>query len=232
MPCTQCVGIERQFGRAAARRALRRLRRRGPDTSTRLLLEGLRAALDDLDAHDSALLDIGAGVGAIHHVLLDGRVARAVHVDASTAHLAAAREETERRGHAAQVEFIGGDFVDIADQIAAADVVTLDRVICCYPDMHRLVGRSARKATRLYGAVYPRPARWVRVGVATLNLLHRIERSAFRAFVHDPRAIDAVLRDAGMERRSVRRTTLWEVVVYERRVAQPVAAASLPPVRR
>jgi magnesium-protoporphyrin O-methyltransferase len=210
------VGVEEQFDRAAARRHLRRFRRRGPDGTTRLLIAALRAALDDAGARGALLLDIGGGVGAIHHELLDGRVARAVHVDASPAYLAAAREETERRGHAGRVEFLSGNFVEVAGHVSAADVVTLDRVICCYHDMHGLVSRSAAKATRLYGAVYPRAVPWMRFAIAALNLFQRVKRSAFRVFLHDPAAIDGVLRDAGLERRFLRRTAGWEVVVYAR----------------
>jgi SAM-dependent methyltransferase len=218
MPCAQCDGIERQFDQAAARKRLRRFRRRGPDKTTRLLIDALRAALDEADARDARLLDIGGGVGAIHHQLLDGRVTRAVHVDASAAYLAAAQEETKRRGHFDQVEFRSGDFVAIADSIPAAQVVTLDRVICCYHDMEGLVSRSAEKATRLYGAVYPRATRWMGLGIAMVNLVQRMKRSDFRVFLHDPSAIDGVLRAAGLARRQLRRTLGWEVVVYERPV--------------
>jgi 2-polyprenyl-3-methyl-5-hydroxy-6-metoxy-1,4-benzoquinol methylase len=84
MSCAQCEGIETQFGRAAAKRNLRRFRRRGPDKTTRLLIDALRAALEDSKADGATLLDIGAGVGAIHHELLDAGVARAVHVDGSS----------------------------------------------------------------------------------------------------------------------------------------------------
>jgi hypothetical protein len=216
MHCSQCDGIEHQFDRRAARRNLRRYRRRGPDTTTRLLIAALRDAMNDRGAHDASLLDIGAGIGAIHHELLDDHVTRAVHVDASSAHLAAAREETERRGHGARVEFVAGDFVAMAAQVPAADVVTLDRVICCYHDMRQLVGLSAQKATRLYGAVYPREIGWMHLGIAAINLWQRITRSSFRVFLHEPSAIDAVLRGAGLERMSVRRTIGWEVVVYAR----------------
>lgn len=217
MPCAQCVGIETQFGRAEAKSKLRRFRRRGPDKTTRLLIEALRAALEEADARRAVLLDVGAGVGTIHHELLDGRLARAIHVDASTAHLTVAREETERRGHAACVEFVHGDFVTIADDLPAADVVTLDRVICCYHDREGLVSRSAEKATRLYGAVYPRDVVWMRVAIATINLVQRLKRSPFRVFLHDPSAVDATLRAAGLEPRHRQRTLGWEVVVYERR---------------
>jgi magnesium-protoporphyrin O-methyltransferase len=216
MSCAQCAGIQDQFDQREARKKLRQFRRRGPDKTTRLLIEELRAALSASDVHDAALLDIGAGLGAIHHELLDGRVSRAVHVDASTAQLAAAKEETDRRGHSSRVEFVFGDFVALADTISSADVVTLDRVICCFDDMNGLVQRSARKAGRFFGAVYPRKIGWMRIAIAGVNVVQRIKRSTFRVFLHDPSAIDAELRAAGLVRRAMRRTLGWEVVVYAR----------------
>jgi SAM-dependent methyltransferase len=222
MTCTQCDGVEQQFDRTEANKALRRFRRRGPDKTTRLLIEDVRAALASSDTHDAVLLDIGAGVGAIHHALLDGPVSRVVHVDASSAHLAVAHEETERRGHGSRVEFLRGDFVALATTVAVADVVTLDRVICCYHDMNQLVSCSADKASRFYGAVYPRQVAWMQIGIAAINLIQRLKRSAFRAFLHEPVSIDRVLRDRGLERTSVRRTLGWEVVVYARHHAERV----------
>jgi hypothetical protein len=111
---------------------------------------------------------------------------------------------------------VHGDFVSIADEVVAADVVTLDRVICCFDDMEGLVSRSAEKARRLYGAVYPRELGWMRIGMAIINVVQRLKRSPFRVFLHRPSAIDAVLRAAGFERRTIRRSPGWEVVVYER----------------
>lgn len=218
MTCCQCDGIEQQFNDVEARKTLKRFRRRGADRTTQLLIEGLREALKTGDAAGTTLLDVGAGIGAIHHELLTRDVERAVHVDASPAHLMVAREETERRGHADRVEFLRGDFVDVADRIAPADVVTLDRVICCYHDMPRLVRRSAEHVRRLFGAVYPRETLWMRLGIAVINVIMRVKRSPFRSFLHDPMKIDAVLRETGLERRSMRRTLGWEVVVYERRM--------------
>jgi magnesium-protoporphyrin O-methyltransferase len=219
--CAQCEGIESEFDEAKVRQKLRRYRRRGPDRTTRFLIDELHRALDGVGATGLALLDVGAGLGAIHHALLEGRVQHAVHVDASSASLALAREETERHGHASRVEFVRGDFVAIADTVAAADVVTLDRVICCYDDMDRLVALAAHRTRALLGAVYPRRAWWMRLAFAGSNLLLRLKRSEFRVFVHDPAAIDAGLRSAGLERQCLRRTLGWEVVVYRRRVTGP-----------
>lgn len=216
MSCSQCAGIADQFDDAAVRKKLRQFRRRGPDRTTRLLIDAVRDALETSDLQGGVLLDIGGGIGAIHHALLNGRVTRAFHVDASNAQIAAAREETTRRGHSANVEFVAGDFIALADGLPTADVVTLDRVICCFDDMEGLVSRSARKTGRFYGAVFPRNVWWMRVGIAATNLVQRLKRTTFRVFLHDPVAIDRVLRSAGLAPRATRETLGWQVVVYAR----------------
>ena len=209
--CCQCEGIATQFGRETARRELERFRRRGPNNSTRLLIDDLRAA----GIADASILDIGGGVGAIHHTLLDSGAREALHVDVSPDYIAAAQDEAGRRGHGDRVRFVRGDFVQVARDLPTADVVTLDRVICCYPDMDLLVGNAALKTRRLFGAVYPRDVWWVRPVVRTINLILGIRRTAFRVFVHSPAAIDGVLRRNGLELVTRHRTVVWEIVVYE-----------------
>ena len=46
------------------------------------------------------------------------------------------------------MELRQGDFVHQADDVEAADVVTLDRVICCYGDPKRWSVLSAARARR------------------------------------------------------------------------------------
>lgn len=210
MSCCQCEGLERQFGRDAAERDLRRFRKRGPTGTTRQLVDDLRAA----GVSGASLLDIGGGVGAIHHLLLDAGARDAMHVDVSSDYLASARAEAERRGHAAQVRFVHGDFVDLAAELPPADIVTLDRVICCYPDMPRLVTLSAGKSRRLYGAVYPRESWWVRAALAVVNRLMALRKCPFRVYLHPPAAIDATIRECGFRRIAFHRTLVWEVAVY------------------
>ena len=45
--------------------------------------------------------------------------------------------------------------MEVAARVPSADVVVLDKVICCYPDMPALVQASAAKARRLYAIVVP-----------------------------------------------------------------------------
>jgi len=210
--CCQCEGIERQFGRKTAEKELRQFRHHGPIATTRALIDALRAQGID----GASVLDIGGGIGAVHHVLLDAGASRAVHVDVSPDYLELSRDESIRLRHDDRVDFVRGDFVCLAPTTSPADVVTLDRVICCYPDMEQLVSASAGKARRLYGAVYPREAWWVRAALSLANAFMRLRRTAFRVFLHPPAAIDGVLRRSGLEPRTIQRKFFWEIAVYAR----------------
>lgn len=216
MTCRQCAGAETVFGDRTARRDLRRYRKRGARGSTRLLLDALREEIRIAGLRDFTVLDIGGGVGIIYHELLAEGARQATHVDASTAYLAAAHEESTRRGDTARVRRVHGDFVELAPELPPADVVTLDRVICCYPDMRRLVSLSAGRALRLWGAVYPRDRWWLRLLHPVANAMLWLQRSGFRIYLHPPAAIDATLRAEGFERRRIAHTPMWEVAVYAR----------------
>jgi hypothetical protein len=168
------------------------------------------------------VLDIGGGIGAIQHELLAAGAAQATSVEASAAYLRAAREEAERRGHAHRISYHAGDFVALADRIAPADIVTLDRVICCYPDMESLVGRSADRAQRLYALVYPRDTWWVGLGFRAMNLVMSVARRAFRVYLHPATAVDAVARRHGLTPRLARRAgPVWQIALYTRETVEP-----------
>jgi hypothetical protein len=121
-----------------------------------------------------------------------------------------------RKPPAKGITYHHGNFVDIADTLAPADIVTLDRVICCYHDMPTLVERSSAKAVRLFGLVYPRDTWWVRAGMRAENALMWLRRSSFRMFAHSSPAVDAIVRRNGFQQRYTRNAGLWQVVVYER----------------
>lgn len=214
MTCGHCRDAADFFGDRPARWDLKRYRKKGPLKTTAMLLGAIRGrALPDGFTH----LDIGGGVGALQHELLEeDRAARSLSVDASPAYLAAARDEAERRGHADRLEQRAGDFVDLAGELGEADVVTLDRVICCYPDMPALVGASAERARRLYGLVFPREVWWVRVGIAAINAFQGLRRSDFRVYVHPTPAVLAEIERRGLRRSYKAKTFLWQVMLFER----------------
>jgi hypothetical protein len=114
------------------------------------------------------------------------------------------------------VRYFHGDFVKLASSIPPADIVTLDRVICCFDEMEALVGSSAARATRLYGVVFPQSAWWVRLGTALENLALRLRGSPFRIFTHATAAVEAVVAAQGLKRVFRRTAGIWQVAVYAR----------------
>ncbi len=217
MNCSQCEGIEREFNEEAVAKEVKEYRKEGSAETTRMLIDALKGE----GVEGMTLLDIGGGIGAIQHELLSAGASRAIHVDASTAYIKAAKEEVERRGLAERVTHYHGNFVDLAQSIEPADVVTLDKVICCYHDMRALVDQSSSKARKLYGLVYPSDTWWTRVLNSISNLVQWMRRSPFRSFVHSTNLVDTLVRGNGLERHFYRKRfmwgTRWQVMVYSRR---------------
>jgi magnesium-protoporphyrin O-methyltransferase len=210
MTSCQCQGIDREFGDREARAQVARYRNRGAAGTTRELIR----VLVGMGVEGTSLLDIGGGVGAIQHALLAAGVRQARSVEASSAYAEAAREEAERRGLTARIVATRGDFVELAPSIPAADIVTLDRVVCCYHDMHALVAASAGHATRLLGLVYPRDAWWLRPVFALGNIVFRLRRSSFRIYLHRRSAVEAVIRGQGLRPAFHRVRGIWQVAVF------------------
>ena len=207
--------FDREFDARTAAADLRDYRRKGPSTTTRALIDGLASAGVD----GQTVLDIGGGVGAVHHELLRSGAAEATDVDASGAYIAAASEESERQGHADRVRYLKGDFVSLADEVPPADLVALDRVICCYGDVAALVGRSASLARRRYGVVYPRDSWLSRAIIAFLNGWYRLTRSPFRTYLHPTVEVEAIVAAQGLVKVFHSTTLIWQVAVYERPAA-------------
>jgi len=212
MPCNCCEITDSAFSEAEARAELRTYRKRGPAHQTKLILEAIRA----LGLKHAELLDVGGGIGAIHHELLEDVVHEVTHVDASSAYLKEAREEAARRGHGEHVNFIHADFTDIASELPKADIVTLDRVVCCYPDFRRLLKASAEHSRRALAFTYPRETWYLRIAFRIGNFFQRLRKDPFRIFLHPVVEMDALLKREGFERISLRRLFVWEMACYQR----------------
>jgi len=210
--CAHCGAVETVFGPKAAEDDLRRYRRKGPDPSTRLILEELRR----MRLEGASLLDVGGGVGVLGLELVASGARSVVQVDASPAYLAASRRQFADRGWSDRLRAVPGDFATLDEPLDSADFVTLDRVVCCYPAFEQLLGRASSLARDALALSFPRDRWYVRGTIALENLWRRVTRSAFRAFVHSPARIARVLEDAGLQRVARRTTPIWVVEVYRR----------------
>ena len=199
------------FSDAVARRDLKRYRRRGPDQTTRLLRDAILRA-----GHGKTVLDVGAGIGALGFELLAAGAERVTAVEAAPAYVAAAREEARRRNVADRLDVVQGDFVSVAEDVMQADVVAMDRVVCCYPAYQPLLEAAVRRSRRLMAFSYPRDRWYVRAAVRMQNLGRVLLRNPFRGFVHSARGMEALLEQHGFVRKERRETLKWSADLYAR----------------
>ena len=209
---------ERVFDRRTAERDLREFRRKGAPWATRELIDELASGIDLAGA---TVLDVGAGIGAVHLGLLARGAARAVDVDGSAAYVVAARDEAERRGLGDRVRHVLGDLAIVAPTLEPADLVALDRVVCCYGDVASLLGAAAALARRRLGLVYPRDRWWIRVGATLANLVMFRRSAGYRMRVHRASTMAGLLRAAGFAPETGRDGRLWRVETWAR--SSPVA---------
>ena len=209
------ASTSRHFDDKRARAELEAYHRNGPGPTTRRLLTGLRT----LGATEGTLLDIGAGIGVLTLELLKAGMEQVYCVDLSPASLAIGRAEAERQGCAGKIRRWEADFVTVAPELEPADVVSLDRVVCCYPAYRPLLVEAAKHARRFLALSYPRDRWFVRAVLRAENILRRLRGNPFRAFVHSPTALDSLLRDNGFTRTYQASTLAWRADIYTRNAA-------------
>lgn len=211
MSCCGSRGYDQVFGEKTARKDLRRFRKRGLRRDAQRGVDFVRSR----GVERASVLEAGGGIGAVQVELLDAGAASAVNVELSRGYEAAAAELLAERGLASRAERRVGDFVD--EPTDPADVVFLNRVVCCYPDPARLVGVAAGRARRLLVLTYPPDHLFARLVAAAGNLLLRLLRSDFRAHAHPHRIFHAAAEAEGLQLVFRGHSLVWQTAGYERR---------------
>ncbi len=213
MQCCKGQAYDRMFDAKTARKQLRAYEKKGATGATKRLLAAVQDTLDGPFTH----LDIGGGVGVLQHELAAAGATRTTAVDASAPYLALLQRGAADRGYADRQLRIEGDFAAVAEQAGTATVVTLDKVICCYPDMLALVQSSAAAAEDVYAIVLPHDAAWAKLFMAGFNAFVRYGlRESFEAFVHPLAEIDRVCAEQGLELVHAERWHFMRVRLYRR----------------
>jgi magnesium-protoporphyrin O-methyltransferase len=217
--CCNPRGCDRFFGGRFARRTAERYRKGGLDKTA----EQMVAFLEQQGLDGASVLEIGGGVGGIQIELLKRGAAHAVNLELSAAYDEEAQRLLEDAGLEGRAERRLTDIAVEPEAVEPADVVVLNRVVCCYPDYERLLGAVAEHARRLVVFSYPRRNVVSRLAVAGQNLVFRTLGREFRAFAHPPASMLAVL-----ERRGFRRTFAHHALVWQAAGLERVPAAALP----
>ena len=210
--CCSPKGYRWVFSERSARAEARKYRRRGLDGTSRRIVDFLKAQGVD----GQTVLEVGGGIGAIQIELLKAGAARAVSVELTPTYEDVAAGLLSDAGLTDRVERRVMDFAQASSQVDGADVVIMNRVICCYPDMARLAGAAADHARQMLVMSYPTGAWWMRVALGLGNFVLWLLRREFHVFVHPPKEIIATATRRGLEPVLDQQGALWTVAAMRR----------------
>jgi 2-polyprenyl-3-methyl-5-hydroxy-6-metoxy-1,4-benzoquinol methylase len=162
------------------------------------------------------LLEVGGGIGAIQIELLRAGVDHAVSIELTPTYEDVATELLREAGFVDRVDRRLMDFAEADAQVESADIVVLNRVVCCYPDMPKLAGAAARHAQGLLVLSFPKRTWWTRILLGLGNLGLRAARRQFHVFVHQRDRILAAAEQQGLRTSQVQPGLFWTVVALQR----------------
>lgn len=210
--CCDPSVYRRFFNSKEARRRLRRYRAKGLDSTATSMV----AYLETRGLRGVDVLEVGGGVGDLQVELLKAGAERSVNVELSGGYEEAARELLEAEGLSDRVARRVGDFVLDHESVEPADVVVLNRVVCCYPLMEEMMGAAVAKTRRFLALSFPRERWWMKLAIGAGNSWMALRRCDFRGFVHPVAGIESVARADGLEAVHRHHTLGWQAVVFER----------------
>lgn len=164
----------------------------------------------------SDVLEVGGGIGVLQLELLKAGARSSVNVELSAGYEEAAAELAAETGFEERLTRRVGDFVELQDEVDEADIVVMNRVVCCYPWMGRLMGAAARKTKSLLAIVVPRDRWWVKTGQTIGNGYMAFRKCDFRAFVHPVTEIRSVAEHSGLALVHSDQNLIWQTLVLER----------------
>jgi 16S rRNA G966 N2-methylase RsmD len=210
--CCNTRGCDRFFGRRFARRVARKYREGGLDDTAQRMVDFLA----ERGLEGATVLEVGGGVGEIQIELLKRGAASAVNLELSPGYDDEAARLLQENGFEERVQRRLHDIAAAPAAVEPADVVVLNRVVCCYPDYERLLGVAGQHARRLLVFSYPPRNPVSRLVIGTQNLVFRLIRREFRTFAHPPARMLAVLEREGLRRTYAHHPRIWQIAGLER----------------
>ncbi len=195
-----------------ARRSLRRYRTKGLDPLERRMVES--AVEGGLEG--ARVLEIGGGIGAIQTALLEAGAERGEVVELVSAYEPYARELARESGFEARTSFRVADVLEDPGSVGPAEVVVMNRVVCCSPDGIQLTTAAARLARQTLVFSFPRDTVWMHAGISLLNGGYWLMRRSFRVFVHSREALVAAAEAEGLRLEGTGRGLAWEFAALRR----------------
>lgn len=167
------------------------------------------------------MLEIGGGIGVLQAELLRRGAASGEVIELVGAYRPYAAELAEELGVADRTHFQVLDLLAEPSSAEPANVVLLNKVICCSPEGLELVVVAADLTRRTLVLSYPRDSLLLRLAARLQHWLFRLLRRQYRFFVRPSADIARVATQAGLSWVGGARGPVWEHAVFERPISFP-----------
>ncbi len=211
MTCKHCCDADSFFDLKVAKKDLKKYQKNGTRGATKKIEE----FLGSFELEGWSLLDIGGGIGALQWNHLSKKGSKTTDADASSGYIEVAKSFAKEKGWETRTSFIQGDFMDV-EGVEPHDVVTLDKVVCCYPDFRILLEKSIRHCNSVLALSYPMGGIISRIIVGLGNLFMKLKGSSFRPYVHPPKEIQNFIESHGYALKKNGRSFPMLVELYQK----------------
>jgi magnesium-protoporphyrin O-methyltransferase len=210
--CCSPKGYRWLFSESNAAAEAKRYRRKGLDSTSRRIVDFLKSQ----GVEGRSVLEVGGGIGDIQLELLKAGAARAVSIELTPTYEQEAVRLLHEAGLEDRVERRVMDFAEAAATVAPADIVIMNRVVCCYPDMPKLAGAAADHAEETLVMSFAKDTWWTRIGLRLGNFGLRVTRREFHFFLHPPKSIIATAERHGLRTILDQRGLFWTVAALRK----------------
>jgi 2-polyprenyl-3-methyl-5-hydroxy-6-metoxy-1,4-benzoquinol methylase len=205
-----CCGADLFFNKKTAAKEYRHYLKKGPSRVTARIIQQLAGQ----DITNKRMIDVGGGIGALQWWFLQNGGKRTTDIDASSGYLAQAANHASDNNWQDQAHFFEGDCTDVYSRIDEADYITLDKVVCCYPNYKEILESTCDKSTSHVSLSYPMDG-IISQAISKLGALYfMLIKNPYRPFVHPVSEIRVVFAKKGFERVGHSVAFPWHIETY------------------
>jgi tRNA1(Val) A37 N6-methylase TrmN6 len=207
-----CCGADLFFNKKKAIKEYRKYLKKGPVKATAKIIQQLQ----EQDIEGKSLIDIGGGIGAIQWWFLQSGGKESIDIDASTGYLKQAQEHANQNDWQDKAQFLMGDCIEVYPQVDEAHFITLDKVVCCYPNYIEILSATCDKAKENISLSYPMDGLIAQVLRYFGVLFFIITNNPYRPYVHPVKEIRNLFEQQGYYRVAHDKVFPWHVETYAR----------------
>ena len=205
-----CCGADLLFDVKTANKQYKKYLKKGPSKVTQSVISQLKQLQPK-----GILIDVGGGIGAIQWWFHENKSNETYHIDASSGYLSLAKNHAGKIEVLEKSHFIMGDFTDYKD-LPKADVITLDKVICCYPDFKGILNHAFKYSKNIISITYPMDGVLAQVFREFGVLFMKLSKNPFKPYVHKVSEVRDLFNSNGFELKEKNLSFPWHIETYKR----------------